>query len=940
MSSIADKATNPHIPLTVREITGSLTVTPTQVIAWFRLGVQPWTWRDDRAQNGAILNAERIYAAMTGIEGLPAEPLHMRVLPRPYPAHEWAKTIIETHVDPAVPAAFKKHIVVTQRRIQHSKLSENRVYVGVVVLDGRKAVDRLRAGVNGGRASTREKARVDGIVREVAQVIGMPGFAGKLARQADVEWLVRRSVGLHLPEPLELVAPIDKPLTETDMGRMTERFDVDPCVGRKYVRVSTVPDEDNQKPITRYVAVLCVGRMEELEVPEVNDPWIAESEKLPFPVEWSLRTTIRPGEDAARDMEKAVQKVDDQVGQYAKHHTETPEVLREVAKRARTLRHRMKTGKRSDAAAYEGWWRLAVAGRTPEELDERIRAVKNLYGSVIELERDKGQHALYRSFIPGEPLGPRTHTRRGELKYLAAGVPNMASRIGDKRGEYLGYTASISRRAVVWDPFYGIETKERSGLTPIIGGLGAGKSVLLGKLARWAAIAGIQTTILDPAGPLARLCYMPDLQAIAKHVDLMNSPAGTLSPYTVIPVPRRDDVLDDERLIPYWATIETAKAAHARAVEHADALAGGEPATPAEHDAAADVAADTTRSLTEAQTAYNAKVTELHDDAKFRAEKSRINLAIDVLRLLLPVEFRNRTARVVIAAACRSYGGSYHGSLDDVLTAIKADKRDKDHEIYDELKAISEYPSARLFFGSGVAAERAGEDIAEPVLLVFTMAGLQLPDEDRSEKDWSEEERIAVPLMTLAAHYTSKRIYLKKQTDPALVGLDEAHFLRRIPVGRALIVELARNSRKRTTRVLLPTQKCSDLNDLAAKGLIREVFGGRMDDDDEARAFLKLVGAPVTSKHVTTMVTMSGGAAAAQQQHDDDEAVDVQPREFVMRDAAGNIEIVRIDMVHQGELFDVLKTRRRTRRRRIEKSTAPLAGFDAAELLDDELVAA
>ena len=53
----------------------------------------------------------------------------------------------------------------------------------------------------------------------------------------------------------------------------------------------------------------------------------------------------------------------------------------------------------------EGWYRLAVAGRTEAECMERVRAVRDLYKRRhMDAVLTKGQASLVREFVPGEPV--------------------------------------------------------------------------------------------------------------------------------------------------------------------------------------------------------------------------------------------------------------------------------------------------------------------------------------------------------------------------------------------------------------------------------------------------------------------------------------------------------------------------------------------------------
>ncbi len=48
-------------------------------------------------------------------------------------------------------------------------------------------------------------------------------------------------------------------------------------------------------------------------------------------------------------------------------------------------------------------------------------------------------------------------------------------------------------------------------------------------------------TLLDPSGPLARLCAMPELRPYSRVLNLTGSEHGTLAPYSLIPTPLRSE---------------------------------------------------------------------------------------------------------------------------------------------------------------------------------------------------------------------------------------------------------------------------------------------------------------------------------------------------------------------------------------------------------------
>ena len=96
-------------------------------------------------------------------------------------------------------------------------------------------------------------------------------------------------------------------------------------------------------------------------------------------------------------------------------------------------------------------------------------------------------------------------------------MPHVDAEVGTPTGPYLAYGIGSARRAVRFDPHYGPETLQQPGLFTITAEPGGGKSVLIGALAYNAARRGEPTIILDPSGPLAKLCELPELRPYARR---------------------------------------------------------------------------------------------------------------------------------------------------------------------------------------------------------------------------------------------------------------------------------------------------------------------------------------------------------------------------------------------------------------------------------------
>ncbi len=471
--------------------------------------------------------------------------------------------------------------------------------------------------------------------------MGLPGLEGRPATAAEMEWLLRRSVGLGLPAPASLSPAESREWEPDDLHSFTDQVDYAAVPLGRTVQVTG----RGAQPIERHVAVMSVGRLEEIEAPDPgHEPWLAHTDRLPFPVEWTAQFDILSGGEARQAIQRKLLVVRDMQRHYREHDLDEPLALDRQARQARQVEDQMSRGVDVAAARLHGWFRLAVAGRTEDECLEKARKVIASYrGRRVTIEHPRGQYGLLREFIPGEPVSTSAYRRRLPVLYFAAGVPTASSQVGDRRGPYVGYTAGASRRAVMFDTHYATEVKETSGLVPVVGGLGAGKSVLLGQITYDAVRRGIPSVVLDPSGPLARLTELPELREHSEHIDLTTAHSGTLNPFAVVARPSRQAYRSD------------------------DALA----------------------------------------EAEVLAAQDRKLLAMDVVKMLLPpsLDAMPQTS-LVVSDAVRATRGEPDASLWDVVTNLESLDEQHGKVVANYLRDMAELPLARLFFP---ADDRASE---------------------------------------------------------------------------------------------------------------------------------------------------------------------------------------------------------------------------------------
>jgi len=760
--------------LSLRSIEGNLAFTDTAAWAWFALPTQRWAFRADGERLNLIIDTA------TRLSSLAGRRLHLRVTSRPYPAASWARALDSRTPDP-IPGVegdtWADHLVRAQQHVRASTMAEKEVYLGVQLSERSQVATATQRLLR--RPTRSEVERVDKDASLVAESIMGPGLEGRPVMPREMEWLVRRSLGIGLPAPGAL-SPVSDGRWETeDLHELTEGVVHEAEPFAPSVKVSR--RDPAGIGTERHVSVLSVGRVDEIEIPDpAHEPWLVQADRLPFPVEWSIRLDVLDGEQALDAVQRKLLIVRDMQRHYRDHDLDEPLALERQARQARSIEDEMTTGGDTAGTRVHGWFRIAVAGNTQEEALERARQVVDIYRKrQVTIAHPKGQHGLLREFVPGEPLSSTAYRRRLPALYFAAGVPAASSSLGDRRGPYLGHTVASSRRAVMFDTHFATEVRETSGLVPIVGALGSGKSVLAGLITYEAVRRGITSVMLDPSGPLARLTELPELRDKSRHIDLTSAPSGTLNPYAVVVQPRPED----------YTTL--------------DAL----------------------------------------EEARTLAAQDRKLLALDVATMLLPPALASAArTRLVLTEAIRATKGAPATSLWTVVEHLETREDDHAADIAAYLRDMAEMPLARLFFPTGPGSEPTSDDNA--VLTVLTMPGLVLPPNSVPREHWSTSEQMAVPLLHLASWYATRTIYGRPRSERKLVALDETHFLGEWGAGRALFTRLGRDSRKWNTCVLAASQNPADVLGMEVSNFISAAFVGRIEDDQVAADALRMLRVP------------------------------------------------------------------------------------------------
>jgi hypothetical protein len=719
--------------------------------------------------------------------------------------------------------------------------------------------------INGTTDPSRDAMGIIDQILQIEKIVSGPGFDGRRATAREMAFLFHRSLSMGVPAPVHAGVGGDRWEVE-DLAEFTDRR---AWLSEPYASSVRVVSEIRGSQVGRHVAVLTMGIMPDRTWPEDGrDPWIVASNRLGFPVEWSLSGTLL----SARTLSKAIEFEQNRASGIAAHYDEhrmtpPPSVGRAIRAAASNL-DEVTEGDSRTAARFLGTIRLAVYGATEDEALKRARDVVDLYGERLNmpLHHTRGQARALREFIPGEPRAAHGFQRRMPVRYLASALPNVDSDLGTPTGPYLGYGVGSARRASRFDMHYGPEVLQTPGLFPIVAEPGGGKSVLIGTLAYNAVRAGQPTIIFDPSGPLAKLTELPELAPFSRVLDLTASRSGTLSPYQLVPDP-----------VP-------------------ETYATGGPVNP--------------------WIASSAQLDQVeYERAVRRAAAERQQLMFDVLRMWLPattlrlpgtdVMLRDALRRVADRTKKRGLKDNRTNprwileELEGIGEAASSEaQRDLARQLVEELRAAAEFPLGELIMPPH-RAPIEDEEIEDKTLVVVTMPGLSPPPEAVEREFWGSEERYTQPLLHLAAFFASKFIYGRPRDVRKNVFLDENHLMGQWGSGRAFFVRLSRDSRKWNTAIGAASQHPADhLSIGRVDALMGSAFVGRLTKDATAIEACKLIQCPEAYAPVIQALSPKprevGGAA--------------ETGEFVWLDPLGRLGKIRIDLDWHPALRAALQT--------------------------------
>lgn len=756
-------------PSVTRQIAAPLQFTSRGVFAWFVL--QPVNWEfltrtERQALHEQVASAFGQLAA--GCDQ--GRPIHIRRTTRPYSYAEWAARL-HSQVDPlpAVPNTehWAQYLVHAQRRLAHASLDQRMTAVGIWLCDppSAEAVEDLTAGAEHPR---REAAEILNQLSEVADVMSGDGLDAVFATGADLSFLMHRSQSMGVPAA---DSPTDQSWNADALGEFYDgRRWTGPRIAQ-HVKVVAVGADGNTHE--KYVVPLSMGAMPATTWPENGKyGWLMGIDLLGDAAEGSVSGTLYRGDLMIKSATDAKHRADGIEDHYVHDHgEEPPPAARRAIDEARETLDQVSSGDHLTGPRFVGTIRFAVYGDTLTEAQEKKNRLKSLYRSqfLMPLHETLDPERVLREFVPAEPHVKKGWIKEFSMAYLAASMPNISSQAGTPSGFYVG-AAALTGVPFLFDPFFGPEKLNKSGLIQVTGSPGAGKSALIGALAYAMALAGVYTVILDPSGPLAELARTPELAPFARVLDLSEAEPGTLSPYSLIPTPLRANYKTDRA----WET------------------------------------------------------------AVSNAEGDRRLLLLDAFRMYLsPALLEVKGVNRVLQAAIRGMENDPRARAVDqtqwnprwAMEHLRG-AGDLAVEILEELEGAAGSNLGKLVIPrhSDPIGVSSFED---KHLVVLTMSGLTPPEEGLPRDQWPTDMLYSQAPMHLAAFYATRFVYSRPRKQRKAVVLDENHMLSQTASGKALLIRLGRDSRKFDTSVLVSSQAVQDFTTIdKVDSLMGALFSG------------------------------------------------------------------------------------------------------------------
>lgn len=767
-----------------RQLVGNLTVTVDgEVWAGYRCDYARWDFLGTERQQ-AVLDANRdVWASVVGHRVLE------RVMNRPHNVTRWMANLdartphpVESHqcdvtkwtrqqlLDGACGCeTWNRHMVRQQRRISQAGLDDKFVvrYFRIGRIDPKinvvAALHALRAaGTRPAAEELRTVLRDEKVLRD--SVRAWPWNASPLTERE--QRIVRmRSLAPGIPLSLDASSVWDEPMVYDQLAAETGSARWHEDVLDVQTRIVGLR---NGHAIERAVSVVTLLSAGPITYPESGlEPWqvyperATDPEGKSFALEMALVGRIATGEELQKAAEYNLNRAIHTQRQYENWDNEIPPTdVTEGIARALAVRDEVFKGEDRVAARFLGsvnavLWGEDVVDTTTgkllrpaaEVLAERVESFKRLMrGNALrqQWEVAQGQAEKLQETIPGELQVTGAYQRQFDLRFLAAGLPNVSASLGDGAGPYMGYTRGGARRPVQFDTHYTTEGRKALGrkanLWLVVGSLGSGKSVWMMLTAYNAARRGIRCVYSDPSGlGPAQMAAMPELADVSVVRNMTSGHRGELNPPSLIRMPVRGE-FEEEDSEGYLEAIMA------------------------------------TRKLIRS-TVIDVVWMQMPEDIwQTHGAKAVLREQVNA------IEWSTDSDLWPLVARLETFGGEVGVAMGAVMRENAQDRRLK--VMYAEEGTGGDFTAARSASGK------------RPVLTVITTPGLVSAAPGVPRADWNDDEMASPPLRHLAALLTSRELFDKPMKQRACGFFDEAHHYKDHGSGRAMMTTLGRDHSK------------------------------------------------------------------------------------------------------------------------------------------------
>lgn len=803
-------ASGPQTPLqatlapNVRQIVRNLLVRHDGIVeAGYRIGPARWGYLGRTEQAMTLDAVTDGYAALLGRD------YRERVTTRPHPVAEWARKLDARTPHPAPDVdgeTWNDYLVRQQMRIgsgMDDRVTFRHFSIGWVdpTID---VLAEVLAFVNHGTTPSDAVRKLLAEEKRVADAVTGHGWHATPMTQREQAWLIQRTLAPGMPAPslpngTDGWATGDLPALASSVRWQENVFD----------RTVEVRAWRDGKETVRAVQVLACAQMSDLDYPDNGlEPWQAYAERAvdptgtPFNIEWSLTGRLMTGAELAGRAEKDLSTAIYTAKQYEQWDEPPPDYTARGIQRAAESRDQITTGQAAVSGRYVGTVNMIIVGEEVKDRDgkvimsaadsceERAEIARLLYGGAelrMVFAAPQGQSIRLTETIPGQPYDRKGYQRQIRLPFLAAGLPNVTTAVGDGKGPYIGYTLQ-DHRPVHHDSHFATEGRGVLGrgnnMFAIVGALGSGKTVLGETVAYNGARRGIKVVAWDPSGPMDRLCDLPELRGISQKVNLLRGERGILSPPALVREPGKDEFADSE----------------------------------------------TGR--------------REYDEAVATAQAERGSLAVDTARRSLESDLYSHPATLgLLRDARRRVTWTQHASLWDLVDMLRTLPDPHAESLADALEDASQMPTLSLLFPDRSSAGDMAGAQHRSTLTIISTPGIKRAPDDVQRTDWSPKEMAADSILRLAALYADRELFGKTMGDRAIALFDEAEDFTDSAIGRTTLSRLGRDHSKWNIAVYLLLKSISE-NILTGelRNFLAGAFVGRIANREVAETMLTILG--------------------------------------------------------------------------------------------------